>query len=1161
MSANERTFQGELYRIINNILEKEESILFSKITQEENVGRKGKARFADGKLYSSKDKSNIVLFELKNVSWDATEDALVMDAMMKAFMNGYEYFVTGTPRQLAIYKTFEKGTEIQDRQVKIYTISNIRRNNDVLLSNYEKIILPKLKAFLQDLSHIVHDTAEAENIVWTDFDTLYVSKLSTYIIEASADMLDTMYDKITENKTFQKRLKAYLKDQDIFNINLFFSAEEDSYNVCQLANYLRYLKVLFYVNLQKNVPELKLKELSLPKDSQMLNEALQSRFQDVLKHDFEMIFTNSILDEFLFTDAFVPTFKTHIAEMKKLDFKQLNADIIGAIYNTLIDNQEQHDRGQHFTNTNEVDVINAFCINKNTHHIIDTACGAGTFLVRGYRFLKYFHPEFSHEQLLERLWGIEIATFPVFLASVNLCLLNIKTIDNYPSIIQSDFSEIEGNKKYKLRKATKKQTLKLKDIRNEIRDVQMPTFQACVGNPPYIRQELIGNKERWLTLAEQEHEIKKISKQSDLYVYYLMHTASLLEEGGRLGYVIASAWLDVTYGAGLQKFLLDNFKIIAIIDHQNKRSFETASINTVILILEKCSKNERERAKNKVKFVRMYQKYEDVLGAITDKNRLDKVFDFVENIEKTKGNRNNKNFTITLVSQKKLEQQSIIDSKYRNGQWGAKYLRSSKIFNRILQKSSNKLLPLSQIVDIKYGIKSGANDFFYLIDKTADALALDEKKYKAIFGKTKKTDTRTWKKYAWCYSKMDKKHYKIERNYLKPLFKSQREAINLAVDIENLQYQILMCSHSKGEMKRRKLKLLKYIDAAESLGIHQKPTNQGRKTVFRNTQEATYWYDLTKTSVVGDFIFPSKIGERYRLIDNRKALIYCDKVNYAITVKEKYKHLEDIIFLMLNSLSFRYFVDLFARQMTGSQTLSDVDVNVVKSTLVINPTLLEKYTADLALIQEKLTNREQHNIAEEAEQADKKALDLIILKALGMGEAERDELYKQAVKYVSDRAKKSKSVKTKKLQQSLSYETSLSLVADRLPEICTYQNLLAETACQSVSIPATKASYARKVSENVFGEYFVNFKLANQQKSIKLTSLPQYELFKFLNHNLGLKDTKVNLPKSAAVCQEILHTLIADYDKYFSLIKNLLKQYRSKANAQSIYRDLVFRKK
>ena len=135
------------------------------------------------------------------------------------------------------------------------------------------------------------------------------------------------------------------------------------------------------------------------------------------------------------------------------------------------------------------------------------------------------------------------------------------------------------------------------------------------------------------------------------------------------------------------------------------------------------------------------------------------------------------------------------------------------------------------------------------------------------------------------------------------------------------------------------------------------------------------------------------------------------------------------------------------------------------------------------------------------------------------------------------------------------------MIAERLPEIYAYQDLLATSICQVISIPATKATYARTVSENVFGEYYVNFKLANQQISIKLTSLPQYELFKFLNHNLGLKDTTIELPKSAAVCQEVLHTLMADYDKYFNLVKNLLKQYRSKANAQSIYRDLVFRKK
>ena len=79
MSVNERTFQGELYRIINDILQSQEEICFSKITQEENIGKKGEARFADGKLYSSSDKRKIVSFELKDAKWDATDEVLVMD--------------------------------------------------------------------------------------------------------------------------------------------------------------------------------------------------------------------------------------------------------------------------------------------------------------------------------------------------------------------------------------------------------------------------------------------------------------------------------------------------------------------------------------------------------------------------------------------------------------------------------------------------------------------------------------------------------------------------------------------------------------------------------------------------------------------------------------------------------------------------------------------------------------------------------------------------------------------------------------------------------------------------------------------------------------------------------------------------------------------------
>lgn len=99
-TANERTFQGELYRIIHTILAENPDNQFDKILQETQVGAGGKSRFSDGVMVSKDGSSKNVFVELKNTSWDATDEVLIMDAAQKAFGQGVEYFVTGTPNQL-----------------------------------------------------------------------------------------------------------------------------------------------------------------------------------------------------------------------------------------------------------------------------------------------------------------------------------------------------------------------------------------------------------------------------------------------------------------------------------------------------------------------------------------------------------------------------------------------------------------------------------------------------------------------------------------------------------------------------------------------------------------------------------------------------------------------------------------------------------------------------------------------------------------------------------------------------------------------------------------------------------------------------------------------------------------------------------------------------
>ena len=1153
--SNERTFQGIIWNVVNNILDKDENISFSRILQEQNIGV-GESRFADGLLESSLDITKKVLFELKDSSWDATDETLVYDAAMKAFNRGLKYFVTGTPRQLVIYETIKEGVPLNERKLKVYNISNIRKNVEFTYPGYVTQITQPLKLFLKDLSDIVHNVKE---IQWDSIDKFFVNKLSAYILEGSAEMFNVMYDKINEDAQLKTELKKYLRDQDIFNISLKFDSEE-IYNICQLSNYLLYLKIIFYTYLQRDLPELKLKVLEIPEDKDKLNKTLRQRFDDVLKHDFELIFQKNILDDFEYDTKYIPSLKNNVEQIRHLNFKELDADIIGAIYNKLIDNQEQHDRGQHFTNINEVDIVNTFCINKETKFVLDSGCGAGTFIVRAYVMLKRLNPRLTHEELLERLWGVEIATFPAFLATMNLSLLNIKTKENYPVIIRNDFSHLKPTSSANVIFLNASHLFEVKDTGGKTKKVKVPIFDTCVGNPPYIRQEKIDpdDKSRWVSLAQSEHNLKKVNQQSDLYVYYLMHTSAFLKNGGRLGYVVSSSWLDVSFGAGLQKFLLDNFKIIAVIDNQKVRSFETASINTVILILEKC--NDREaREKNKVKFVRVFKEYDELVGNSNDTDRAKYLERFVGGIENSSKTIKNENYHIIVKKQFDLEIESTFDGKYENGNWGAKYLRSPEIFNKILETASNKLQPLYKFCNVAYGIKTGANEFFYVKDNTDLVKKMSGDEFKLHFGHKKESSKINWEKFGWYYSEMGNKHYLLERFHFKPLFKTQREADKLEVNIKKLKYQVLVCNDSIHSLRKVNSKLVKYIEEGES----SKHNYDSRPTCAQRIKEdgSQDWFNLGDDLFVGDFIFPSKIGEKFRLIDNRQTKVYCDKVNYNIKVKDKYNNLAGLIFIILNSTLFRFLLDLFARQLTGSQTLSDVDVNVVRRTFIVDPDILKPYEKELVGLYQKLKSREQLSIIDEIEFEDRNRIDEIIFEALNLSKKDLKDLYEYQKNFITDREEKSKSVKTTKVKQVVDYETSVRLAKDRFDEIRNYNKLIENRQTKPYTfynLPAIFPKDIKSGDTNFFAAYKVYFKENNKTITINFENNNQIMLYQFFYKNLEIREGTINLPLDAEQCDKIQKALEYDFNKYAQQVKTLLKTHRSKAHYLSVYREIVF---
>jgi len=192
-----------------------------------------------------------------------------------------------------------------------------------------------------------------------------------------------------------------------------------------------------------------------------------------------------------------------------------------------------------------------------------------------------------------------------------------------------------------------------------------------VMNPPFVRQESIpaDKKQKYVNGY-------KLDKKSDLYAYFLVRAHDLLSEGGVASVISSDKWLETGYGVSLQERLRKH--IISIYD-QRERSFG-ADINTVITVYAKEAR-------------------QDPVG-----------FTYLEK----------------YGGEKVVRSVSIQRRNLEPGKWF--YLRAQVFMEKILPRLTHKL---GDFAEIKFGIKTGANDFFYMKDIThlyeADYLANPQK--------------------------------------------------------------------------------------------------------------------------------------------------------------------------------------------------------------------------------------------------------------------------------------------------------------------------------------------------------------------------------------------------------------------------------------------------
>lgn len=96
-------------------------------------------------------------------------------------------------------------------------------------------------------------------------------------------------------------------------------------------------------------------------------------------------------------------------------------------------------------------------------------------------------------------------------------------------------------------------------------------FDVVIGNPPYVRQELIPAA----LIAEYRARYETIYDRADLYIPFIERSLKSLAEGGCLGFICADRWMKNRYGGPLRQLVAEKFHLKVYVDMVNTQAFHS----------------------------------------------------------------------------------------------------------------------------------------------------------------------------------------------------------------------------------------------------------------------------------------------------------------------------------------------------------------------------------------------------------------------------------------------------------------------------------------------------------------------------------------------------------------------------------------------------------
>lgn len=232
--------------------------------------------------------------------------------------------------------------------------------------------------------------------------------------------------------------------------------------------------------------------------------------------------------------------------------------------------------------------------------VVDPACGSGAFLVMAFDYLRSEYDrvnkkirelrgeadvlgdieDVDREILSQNLYGVDVNEESVEITKLSLWLKTArkgKKLDSLDHTIRVGDSLIEDSNYAYLKHGF--------EWRKAFPEVfAAGGFDVVLGNPPYVRMELIKAMKPWL---EQKFEV--VSDRADLYCYFYERGLRLLKPDGRLGFISSSTFFKTGSGAPLRRYLLKTATIETVTDFGDLQVFGGVTTYPAILTMRRAA--------------------------------------------------------------------------------------------------------------------------------------------------------------------------------------------------------------------------------------------------------------------------------------------------------------------------------------------------------------------------------------------------------------------------------------------------------------------------------------------------------------------------------------------------------------------------------------------